>query len=84
MKILFIVEVVLGKNLSLFGNAEQISVSSFYGEYVVCESLGGIGIALVGGGFIEMKAILDNSLKTEQEKAKAAGKEKKRKNYTKK
>ena len=46
--------------------------------------LGGIGIALVGGGFIEMKAILDNSLKTEQEKAKAAGKEKKRKNYTKK
>ena len=45
--------------------------------------LGGIGLALVGGGFIEMKAILENSLKAEEEKAKQAGKDKKRKKYNK-
>ena len=45
--------------------------------------LGGIGLALVGGGFIEMKTLLDNALKTEEEKAKQAGKDKKHKKYSK-
>ena len=45
---------------------------------------GGIGLVIVGGGFLEMKALLDNALKTEEEKLKAAGKEKRRKNYNKK
>jgi preprotein translocase subunit SecY len=44
----------------------------------------GIGLVLVAGGFIEMKTLLDNALKTEEEKAKQAGKDKKRKNYNKK
>lgn len=43
----------------------------------------GIGWILVAGGFIEMKTLLDNALKTEAEKAKQAGKEQKRKNYKK-
>ena len=46
--------------------------------------LTGIGLVLLAGGFIEMKTLLDNALKAEEEKAKAAGKEKKRKNYNKK
>ncbi|MCR5327341.1 MAG: hypothetical protein K6E12_00595 [Saccharofermentans sp.] len=44
----------------------------------------GIGLVLLAGGFIEMKTLLDNALKAEEEKAKAAGKDKKRKNYNKK
>ena len=43
----------------------------------------GIGIVLLGGGFIEMKTLLDNALKTEEEKLKQAGKDKKHKNYKK-
>ena len=46
--------------------------------------LAGIGLVLLAGGFIEMKTLLDNALKAEEEKAKAAGKDKKRKNYNKK
>ena len=53
-------------------------IPAFHG---VC--LGGIGLALVGGGFIEMKTLLDNALKAEEEKAKQAGKDKKRKKYNK-
>lgn len=45
--------------------------------------LGGIGMVIVAGGFIEMKGLLENFLKTEEEKAKAQGREKKRKNYKK-
>ena len=45
----------------------------------------GIGLVLVAGGFIEMKTLLDNALKAEEDKAKQAGKDKKRsKNYNKK
>ena len=45
----------------------------------------GIGLVLIAGGFIEMKTLLDNQLKTEEEKAKQSGKDnKKRKNYNKK
>jgi len=44
----------------------------------------GVGLVLVGGGFIEMKTLLDNALKAEEEKLKQAGKDKKRKNYNKK
>ena len=45
----------------------------------------GIGLALVAGGFIEMKTLLDNALKLEEDKLKQAGKDKKRsKNYNKK
>ena len=45
----------------------------------------GIGIVLVAGGFIEMKTLLDNALKVEEDKLKQAGKDKKRsKNYNKK
>ena len=47
-------------------------------------AFGGIAVVLVGGGFIEMKTLLDNALKTEEEQLKAAGKDKKRKNYNKK
>lgn len=43
----------------------------------------GIALALLGGGFIEMKTLLDNALKTEEEKLKQAGKDKRRKNYNK-
>ena len=43
----------------------------------------GVAILLVGGGFIEMKTLLDNALKAEEEKQKAAGKDKRRKNYNK-
>ena len=45
--------------------------------------LGGIGMILVGGGFIEMKTLLENSLKMEADKAKQAGKDKKRNKYSK-
>ena len=45
--------------------------------------LGGIGMVLVGGGFIEMKTLLENSLKMEADKAKQAGKDKKRNKYSK-
>ena len=45
----------------------------------------GIGLVLIGGGFIEMKTLLDNALKAEEDKLKQAGKDKKRsKNYNKK
>ena len=45
----------------------------------------GIGLVLLAGGFIEIKALLDNALKTEEDKLKQAGKDKKRsKNYNKK
>jgi len=44
----------------------------------------GIGLLIVGGGFIEMKTLLDNALKTEEEKLKQAGKDKRHKNYNKK
>jgi Preprotein translocase subunit SecY len=44
----------------------------------------GVGLILIGGGFIEMKTLLDNALKAEEEKLKLAGKDKKRKNYNKK
>lgn len=47
-------------------------------------AFGGIAVVLVGGGFIEMKTLLDNALKTEEEQLKAAGKDKRRKNYNKK
>ena len=43
----------------------------------------GVAILLIGGGFIEMKTLLDNALKAEEEKQKAAGRDKKRKNYNK-
>ena len=43
----------------------------------------GVAILLVGGGFIEMKTLLDNALKAEEEKQKVAGKDKRRKNYNK-
>ncbi len=43
----------------------------------------GIGIVLTGGGLIEMKILLDNALKTEEEKLKQAGKDKRHKNYKK-
>lgn len=43
----------------------------------------GIGIVLTGGGLIEMKILLDNALKTEAEKLKQAGKDKRHKNYKK-
>ena len=46
--------------------------------------LGGIGLVIVGGGFIEIKTLLENALKAEEDKAKQAGKDKKRsKNYKK-
>ena len=45
--------------------------------------LGGIGMILVGGGFIEMKTLLENNLKLEADKAKQAGKDKKRNKYSK-
>lgn len=44
---------------------------------------GGVALALIGGGFIEMKTLLDNALKAEDEKLKQAGKDKRRKNYKK-
>ena len=45
----------------------------------------GIGLVLLAGGFIEMKTLLDNLLKAEEDKLKQAGKDKKRsKNYNKK
>ena len=44
----------------------------------------GIGLLLVGGGFIEMKTLLDNALKAEEDKLKQAGKDKRHKNYNKK
>ena len=45
----------------------------------------GIGLVLLAGGFIEMKTLLDNLLKTEEDKLKQAGRDKKRsKNYNKK
>ena len=47
-------------------------------------SFGGVGLVLVGGGFIEMKTLLENTLKTEEEKLKQAGKDKRHKNYNKK
>jgi preprotein translocase subunit SecY len=47
-------------------------------------AFGGIAVVLVGGGLLEMKTLLDNALKTEEEQLKAAGKDKKRKNYNKK
>ena len=43
----------------------------------------GIGLVLTGGGFIEMKTLLDNALKNEEEKLKQAGKDKRHKNYKK-
>jgi preprotein translocase subunit SecY len=46
-------------------------------------ALGGIALLLMGGGFIEMKTLLDNALKTEEEKLKQSGKDKRRKNYKK-
>ena len=46
--------------------------------------LDGIGLVIVGGGFIETKTLLENSIKAEEEKEKQAGKDKKRKNYNKK
>jgi len=45
--------------------------------------LGGIGLVIVGGGFIEMMTLLDNALKAEEDKAKMAGREKRGKNYKK-
>lgn len=45
--------------------------------------LGGIGMILVGGGFIEMKTLLENNLKMEADKAKQAGKDKKHNKYSK-
>ena len=47
-------------------------------------AFGGIGLVVVGGGILEMKTLLDNALKTEEEQLKAAGKDKRRKNYNKK
>lgn len=44
---------------------------------------GGVALAIIGGGFIEMKTLLDNALKAEDEKLKQAGKDKRRKNYKK-
>ena len=45
----------------------------------------GIGLVLLAGGFIEMKTLLDNLLKAEEDKLKQAGKDKKKsKNYNKK
>ena len=47
--------------------------------------MGGIGLVIIGGGFVEMKTLLENALKAEEDKAKQAGKDKKRsKNYNKK
>ena len=43
----------------------------------------GVALLLIGGGFIEMKTLLDNAIKAEEEKLKAAGKDKRRKNYSK-
>ncbi len=43
----------------------------------------GVALLLIGGGFIEMKTLLDNAIKAEEEKQKAAGKDKRRKNYSK-
>lgn len=43
----------------------------------------GVGLIILGGGFIEIKTLLDNDLKAQEEKAKQAGKEKKRKGYNK-
>ncbi len=43
----------------------------------------GIGIVLLGGGFIEMKTLLDNAIKAEEDKLKQAGKDKRHKNYKK-
>ena len=43
----------------------------------------GIGIVLLGGGFIEMKTLLDNALKAEEDRLKQAGKDKRHKNYKK-
>lgn len=45
--------------------------------------MGGIGMVLVGGGFIEMKTLLDNHLQKEADKAKQAGKDKRRNKYSK-
>ena len=45
--------------------------------------IGGVGLIILGGGFIEIKTLLDNDLKAQEEKAKQAGKEKKRKGYNK-
>ena len=46
-------------------------------------ALSGVALILVGGGFIEMKTLLDNALKTEEDKLKQAGKDKRHKNYKK-
>lgn len=46
-------------------------------------ALAGVALILVGGGFIEMKTLLDNALKNEEELLKQAGKDKRRKNYKK-
>ena len=46
-------------------------------------AFGGIALLLIGGGFIEMKTLLDNALKAEEDKLKQAGKDKRRKNYKK-
>ncbi len=46
-------------------------------------AFGGIGLVLVSGGFIEMKTLLENAIKTEEEKLKQAGKDSRRKNYKK-
>ena len=46
-------------------------------------ALSGVGLLITGGGFIEMKTLLDNALKAEEDKLKQAGKDKRRKNYKK-
>lgn len=43
----------------------------------------GIVSILLGGGFVELQTVLDNGIATEEEKVKAAGKEKKKNKYAK-
>ena len=76
-------------NLNVFDNFYLILVTVlpmilnfipiFKGVY-----LGGIGLVIVGGGFVEMFTLIENALKAEEDKAKQAGRDKKRsKNYKK-
>ena len=79
----------LYSNLNSAGTAYLVLVSIIPLALSFIPGLGniafaGIGLILVGGGFVEMKTLLDNALKTEEEKLKAAGKDKKHKNYNKK
>jgi len=76
-------------NLSSAGNAYLILICIIplllrYIPGLDYISFAGIGLVLIAGGFMEMKSLLDNALKAEEDKLKQAGKDKKRKNYNKK